>query len=451
MMSARTPVRHPVAWVPTAYLAEGIPFAMVIWVAGTMFKDLGHSDTEITLGTASVGIAWSLKPFWAAFLDMYRTKKFWVLLMELAMAVILAVVALSLRLPSYFHLIILALWVLAFASATQDICVDGVYITTLDKRQQAAWIGVQGMCWNVGRIFATAAVVWLAGAMKDAGYDAKTAWMYALGLSSATMATLGVYHYFILPTGSIANRPKDRAQVVATFAEAVKAFFRKKAIWGMLVFVFLYRAGEGFLLVEAPLFMQAPLDKGGLGMTLGQKALVDGTVSTVVSIIAGLLGGAFVSRFGLKRTIVFLAMCLNVPHLCYVFLSQAVSPDQRLSFLTIQVLVSIEKFGYSFGFVGCMLYMMQQLAPGKFKMTHYAFATSLMNLVLVPTQMVSGALADWLGYRTFFLFVLAASIPSVLAAWLAPFPHPPDADGDEGDADEPGQLRKDSAVHVAPA
>src|ERR1700736_1492602 len=147
-MSRRSP--PPAVWVPTAYLAEGIPFAMVIWVAGTMFKDLGHSDTEITLGTASVGIAWSLKPFWAAFLDMYRTKKFWVLLMEFAMAAILAVVALSLRLPGYFNLIILALWVLAFASATQDICVDGVYITTLDKKQQAAWIGVQGMCWNVG-------------------------------------------------------------------------------------------------------------------------------------------------------------------------------------------------------------------------------------------------------------------------------------------------------------
>ena len=313
MMSARTRVRHPVAWVPTSYLAEGIPFAMVIWVAGTMFKDLGHSDTEITLGTASVGIVWSLKPFWAAFLDMYRTKKFWVLLTEFVMAAILVGAALALRLPNYFNVIILALWLLAFASATQDICVDGVYITTLDKRQQAAWIGVQGMCWNVGRIFATAAVVWLAGNLKDAGYDAKSAWVYALGLSSLTMGALGIYHYFILPTGSIASRPKSRAEIVATFADAVKAFFQKKAIWGMLLFVFFYRAGEGFLLVEAPLFMQAPLEKGGLGMTLGQKALVDGTVSTVVSIVAGLLGGAFVSKFGLKRTIVFLAICLNVP------------------------------------------------------------------------------------------------------------------------------------------
>src|SRR5690606_35811563 len=116
-------IAHPGAWVPTAYFAEGIPFAMVIWVAGTMFKDLGHSDSEITLATASIGLAWSLKPFWAAFLDMFRTKKFFVLSMEFAMAGILAAIALALPLPNYFQITLAGLWVLAFASATQDICV----------------------------------------------------------------------------------------------------------------------------------------------------------------------------------------------------------------------------------------------------------------------------------------------------------------------------------------
>src|SRR6478672_9176151 len=155
----------PAAWVPTAYFAEGLPFAVVIWVAGTMLKDLGHSDTSITLATASVGLAWSLKPFWAAFLDMYRTKRFWVLTMELTMAALLAALGFALRLPSYFNVVIASLWLLAFASATQDICIDGIYITALDKRRQAAWVGIQGMCWNVGRIFATAAVVWFASRM----------------------------------------------------------------------------------------------------------------------------------------------------------------------------------------------------------------------------------------------------------------------------------------------
>jgi len=232
-----------------------------------------------------------------------------------------------------------------------------------------------------------------------------------------------------LPAGSVSSRPLSRKEVVGEFADSLGAFFRKPSIWGMLGFVFLYRAGEGFLLVEAPLFLQAKLNDGGVGLSLTDKSLIDGTLSTVVSIVGGLLGGAFASKFGLKRTLLFLALCLNVPHVCYVYLSQAVTPAAPLSFGTVAALVSLEKFGYSFGFVGNMLYMMQEVAPGRYQMTHYAFCTALMNLVLVPTQMASGPLADWLGYKNFFLFVLLASIPSVVAAWLAPFPAA--AGGDE--------------------
>src|SRR5690606_23687262 len=277
--SASTRVRHPLAWVPSSYFAEGIPFALVIWVAGTMFKDLGHSDGEITLATASVGIAWSLKPFWAAFLDMYRTKKFFVLAMEFLMSALLIGIALALPLPNYFQIVISVLWVLAFASATQDICVDGVYITSLDEKQQAAYIGVQGVFWNVGRIFATAAIVWLAGMLReDHGYSATTAWAWALGLSAATLAALGVYHYFFLPTGSVTVRPKGFREITRTFLDTWADFFRKEHIWGMLIFVFLYRCSEGLLLIEGPLFLQAPVEDGGIGLTLKQKGLIDGTI-----------------------------------------------------------------------------------------------------------------------------------------------------------------------------
>jgi PAT family beta-lactamase induction signal transducer AmpG len=461
-----------------------------------MFKNLGHNDGSITVATAGIGLAWSLKPFWAAFLDMYRTKKFFVLGMEIAMAILLSAVALSLPLPNYFQVIIAILWILAFASATQDICVDGVYITALNKPQQAAWIGVQSMFWMVGRIFATAAIVGVAGLLIDRGVGSKMAWAYALGACAVAMALLAIYHYFMLPTGSmpvaatiaagpialtnkVPSSPALRVgmglaigaligamvtysststigiivgigvslSVIVGWREHVPPFlefFKKKAIWGMLLFVFLYRSGEGLLLVEAPLFIQSSVASGGLGLTLSQKALVDGTVSTVVTLIAGLLGGAFASKFGLRRVLLFMALCMNIPHLCYIFLSQAVSPTAALPLWVVYVLVSIEKFGYGFGFVGNMLYMMQQIAPGKFKMTHYAYATALMNLVLWPTQMASGKLADWMGYRHYFIFVLVASIPSIFAAWKAPFPNPPDVEAEGEGAGEP-------AVRVAPA
>ena len=466
-MSAERRIRHPVLWVPTAYLAEGIPFAMVTWAAATMFKDLGHSDGEITVPISMVGIAWSLKPLWAAFLDRYRTKKFFVLAMELLMAVMFGLMALSLGLPSYFAVILVLLWPIAFSSATQDICIDGVYITSLDKKGQATWIGLQGVFWTVGRIFATSAVVWMAGTLRERGYVPRVAWTYAISLSAVVMAALALYHYFILPTGSITRASGSEVQDVPTSSTtrlsvalgagtalgaviaynsgltiglvigvgtatallvgwrehvpAFLAFIRKKSLWGMMLFIFLYRTGEGFLLIEAPLFMQAPVASGGLGLTLSQKALIDGTISTSVSLVAGLLGGAFASRYGLKRALLPLAFFMNVPHVCYVYLSHAAA-QHAVSLTTIQILVSIEKFGYSFGFVGNMLYMMQQIAPGKYKMTHYAYATALMNLVLVPTQAASGKLADWMGYQSFFIFVLVASIPSIIAAWRAPFP-----------------------------
>lgn len=414
---------NPMRWVFTAYFAEGIPFAMVIWVVGTMFKDLGHSDTEITMATASVGIAWSLKPLWAAFLDMFRTKRFFVLAMEAAMSALLLGIAFALPLANYFQVIVGLLWVLAFASATQDICVDGIYITALDDRHQARYIGVQGMAWNTGRIFATALVVGIAGYLQvKGGRTPRDAWTWALVMSAVTMAALTTYHWLVLPTGSVARRPASAREVMTTFTEAVSAFFRKEAIVGMLTFVFLFRSAEGLLLVEAPLFLQASAAEGGIGLSLLDKGIIDGGISTGVTIVGGLLGGAFVSRYGLPRTLLLLALCVNLPNLTYVYLSQVAGPDASVSFTTVAVMAAIEKLGYSFGFVGNMLYMMQQIAPGKHTMTHYAFATALMNLVLVPTQMASGPLAEWLGYRSFFIFVMFATIPSLLAAWLAPFP-----------------------------
>ena len=248
------------------------------------------------------------------------------------------------------------------------------------------------------------------------------AWSYSLMLGAATLFALGIYHRFVLPEGTPATRPESVKAAAQGFVTAAVDFLRKPQIWGMLIFVFLFRSGEGFLLVEAPLFLQSPVEEGGLGLSLKDKGMIDGTISTMLSMLGGLVGGLFIARYGLRRTLFFMALCTNVPNLCYVVMSQLVTESGAPSFLFVAVLVSIEKFGYSFGFTANMLYMMQQMAPGRFPMTHYAFCTALMNLVLVPTQMVSGLLAEWMGYRGFFMFVIVASVPSIIAAWFAPFP-----------------------------
>jgi len=414
---------HPAFWVVSNYIAMGIPFSMVIWVSATMFKDLGHSDGEITVPLAMISIMWSLKPFWAGFLDMFKTKKFFVLSTEFVIGILLALMGLVLQLPGYFSIIIGLLWIVAFLSATQDICSDGIYISALDKSK---YIGVQGMAWNLGRVIATAVIVGFAGYLQEEmKMSPQAAWTYALILSGAIMGLFGLWHTAMLPKGSLPAEREGQTTtktVIRDFVDSAADFCNKRALWGMLAFVFFYRSSEGLLLLEAPLYMQGCLEDGALQLSLQDKGKVDGLVSTFVSIIGGLLGGLFISKFTLKRSLFLLALCINIPNACYVYLSQVVTPENPLTFGHIAFVVSLEKFWYSFGFVGNMLYMMQQIAPGKFKMTHYAFATAFMNLVLVPTQMASGPLADLLGFKEFFYLVMAACLPSLVAAWFAPFP-----------------------------
>lgn len=423
MSQSKVPARNPWSWVPSGYFAEGIPYVMITWVAATMFKDLGHSDTEITFWVGNITLMWSLKPLWAVFLDMFKTKKWIVLAMEIGMVGLLVLVGFCLPMSSYFLISIGVLWMMAFASATQDICMDGIYITSLNKKEQAKYVGIQGVFWNVGRIFSMAFIVYIASYF---GQGETSSWTIAWCVAAAVMSALAGYHIFFLPKGSVPDRPESIKEARVTFIDAWIDFFRKPQIWGMLAFVFLFRSGEGLLLGVGHLFLQADSEVGGIGLSLAQKSIIDGTVSTVVSLAGGILGGMFISKYGLKKTLFTMAICLNLPNLTYVYLAFAAQGGGPVALWTVGSLVTIEKFFYSFGFIANMLYMMQQISPGKYHMTHYAFCTAIMNLVLWPTTAVSGFLADYLGYLTFFTVVMFATIPSFLAAWYAPFPRSED-------------------------
>jgi PAT family beta-lactamase induction signal transducer AmpG len=222
--------------------------------------------------------------------------------------------------------------------------------------------------------------------------------------------------------------------VLEDFVGSAKTFFHKRAFWGMIAFVFLYRLGEGLIMVEGRLFIQSTTASGGLGLTAGQVANIDAVYGTVAAITGGILGGLFLGKIGLKKALPFLGLCLNIPHFTFVYLSHYGAANHGLAYSVIVTMVTIEKFGYGFGFIGNMVYMMQQFAPGRCTMTHYAFATALMNFVLAPTTMISGPLAEWLGFSTFFVVVMFASVPSVWAAYKAPFPL--DGDDHKGSSDD---------------
>jgi MFS transporter, PAT family, beta-lactamase induction signal transducer AmpG len=411
---------HPALWVPSLYLAMGTPMIAVTVVSAIMYKNLGFSNTQIAFFTGSMYLPWVIKPLWAPIVEMFRTKKFFVLTMELAMMVSLGSLALALPLGNYLPWTIAFFWITGFASATQDIAADGVYISSMDHKEQALFVGVQGIFWNLGRVIASGLLVTFTGLLhSNLRLDWVHAWMVVMGLLAAVMGLAFIWHLRVLPTGGrAADAPASVGAALHTFGDAFATFFQKKSIWMMIAMAYFYRFGEGFIDKIGPLFLLDSRAVGGLGLDNVQLGNINGTFGTVAFIGGALVGGLFSAKLGLRRSFFFLVVALNVPHVTFLYLSQF-RPE---SLVAISIAVTIEKFGYGFGSVGHMLYMMQQMAPGRYKTAHYAFATGVMGLCMMSTGMVSGALQEWLGYQHFFIFAIIASLVPMILAWNARFP-----------------------------
>ncbi|MCY4753702.1 MFS transporter [Pelomonas aquatica] len=414
--------RHPLTWVPSLYLAMGLPNVMVGVVAAIIYKNLGVSNEDIALYTSQMYLPWVLKPLWAPLLETYRSKRFWVIGMEFAMAAALGLVALCLPLADFFRLSLAFFWIVGFASATQDTCADGVFMTTVSKTDQARYSGLQGMCWNLGAVIASGLLVSLTGWLHNhMGLSWVQCWVIVVALAAAAMALFGLYHLRVLPPGWPSHlHGQGLAGGLKATAEAWVTFFQKPQIWMMLAVIFFYRFGEGFIEKFGPLFLLDGAAAGGLGLDNEALGHINGTVGTLSFIAGAFLGGFFVARRTLPRSFFTLALVLNIPHLTYFYLAQTLPADTA----TIAVVVALEKFGFGMGSVGHMLYMMQQIAPGPFRMAHYAMATGVMALTKWGTGSVSGLLWNAVGhhYSSFFGWVLVFSVPPVLLAWLAPFP-----------------------------
>ena len=430
--SAAAIFRHPLFWVPSLYLAMGIPNATVSRVSTVMYKNLGVPVETIVFYTGMMYLPWVLKPLWAPFMEPFKTKRFWVISMEFLMAVCAGIAALALGLPNFFALTIAVFWVIGFSSGTQDIAADAVYMTSLPPKEQARYAGVQGMFWNAGAIFASGILVIITDDLHEKfGLSWTQVWMVVLGIIGVSLVALGFWHLRVLPPG------EPSAMQGGTFGDAFRSlketwvsFFTKKSIWMMLAVVFMYRFGEGFIEQLGPLFLIDDRASGGLGLSNTAWGTINSTLGTVGFVLGALLGGLLAAKMTLRRSFLILALALNVPHVTYYLLSTWM-PD---NLYIVGTLVIIEKFGFGLGSVGHMLYMMQQVAPGPFKMSHYAFATGVMALTKWTTGTTSAWVFNKLGhdYNTFFLFVLAASIPPIIFAWLAPFPVETDDDAKPG-------------------
>ncbi|MBM6960304.1 MFS transporter [Bacteroides caecigallinarum] len=447
MDNSNTKRRSPITWVPSAYFAMGLPFVVLNMVTVLMFKGLEVDDKLITFWTSLILLPWTLKPLWSPFLELFKTKKFFVVATQLTTGIAFGLVALSLNLSSFFAISIALLAVIAFSGATHDIACDGVYMSELSNSEQAKYIGWQGAFYNIAKIVATGGLVYLAGYFIESYSEAgsvleanKKSWMTIMLILSAVMILLALYHIFALPSTKVVKNEGKRSgkEILSELYNVLSDFFRKTHIIYYICFIILYRFAEGFVMKIVPLFLKAAREAGGLGLSEKEIGLYYGTYGAAAFVLGSLLAGYYISAKGLKNTLFTLCCIFNLPFVVYAFLAFF----QPESGLIICSGIVFEYFGYGFGFVGLTLFMMQQVAPGKHQMAHYAFASGIMNLGVMIPGMMSGwvceTLGEWFnrpgGYEPFFIFVLIATIPAFLITYFIPFKYNQDGTLIEGES-----------------
>lgn len=445
MNNGSTNRKSPIVWVPSAYFAMGLPFVVLNMVTVLMFKGLEVDDKLITFWTSLILLPWTLKPLWSPFLELFKTKKFFVVATQMVTGIAFGLVALSLNLNSFFTISIALLAIVAFSGATHDIACDGVYMSEMTNSEQAKYIGWQGAFYNIAKIVATGGLVYLAGYFIETYSSAgtlleanKKSWMMIMLILSAVMILLALYHIFVLPSSKSAKTEGQRSgkETLSELYNVLSDFFRKSHIVYYICFIILYRFAEGFVMKIVPLFLKAGRDAGGLGLSEKEIGLYYGTYGAAAFVLGSLLAGYYISAKGLKNTLFTLCCIFNLPFVVYAFLA-FFQPENGLIICSGIV---FEYFGYGFGFVGLTLFMMQQVAPGKHQMAHYAFASGIMNLGVMIPGMMSGwvceTLGEWFnrpgGYEPFFIFVLIATIPAFLITYFIPFKYNQDGTLIEG-------------------
>ena len=408
--------RNPWVWVPSLYFAQGIPYVVAMSVSVIMYKRLGLSNTDIALYTSWLYLPWVIKPLWSPFVDMFSTKRFWVVSLQFVIGIALAMVAFALPTPSFFTYTIAIFWLMAFGSATHDIAADGYYMLALEQHQQAAFVGVRSTFYRIAMITGTGILVVLAGQIEtSSGGNIPLAWSVTFSVLAGLFLLFFAYHRLMLPYPTT-DRPtlSDATEGVwKEFTRTFAQFFKRKNIVATLAFLLFYRFAEAQLVKLVSPFLLDARDKGGLGLTTSEVGIVYGTVGVIALTLGGLLGGWVVSKKGLKFWLWIMVFSIHLPDAMFVYLSQ-VQPDDLI---LINIAVAIEQFGYGFGFTAYMLYMII-VAEGEHKTAHYAICTGFMALGMMVPGMFSGMIQEAIGYKSFFIWVILATIPGFLVVML---------------------------------
>lgn len=411
--SVEQKMKSPWRWIPTLYFGQGLPYVVVMTLSVIMYKNLGISNTDIAFYTGWLYLPWVIKPIWSPLVDMVRTKRFWIVTLQLVIGAALASVAFTLPMSGFFQISLAVFWLMAFSSATHDIAADGYYMLALKQHEQAAFVGVRSTFYRIAILAGQGGLVLLAGKLTEHTGNVVLAWQIVMLVLAGMFFCLFVYHRLVLPTppGDYATARGKHVgeEFFATFA----AFFKHKDIFLVLAFLLTFRLGEAQALKLVTPFMMDPANKGGLGISTSNVGLAYGTVGVVALTLGGLLGGYVISRGGLKKWLWPMLLAVHVPNLVFVLLAYTLPG----SIVIISAAIAVEQFGYGFGFASYLLFMIM-VANGdghnEHKTAHYAICTGFMALGMMLPGMASGWIQTALGYPHFFIWVCICTIPSIV-------------------------------------
>ena len=414
-MQASKDNRSAWLWVPTLYFVEGIPYFIVNTISLVMFKDMGMDNGTLALLTSLISLPWVVKPLWSPFVDIFRSKRWWIVTMQVCMLAAIGLIGASVRL-STFTLTLILFILAAFASATHDIAADGFYMLALDKKRQSAFVGIRSTFYRIAMVFGQGVLVVLAGVLERRLDNIPAAWSVTMVASAAMLALFALWHAFALPRPAedhSAGEVRSASDVARGFGEAFASFFRKKGVWLAIAFLLLYRLPEAFSVKMLFPFFKDPVADGGLGFSTDMYGVVYGTFGVIALLAGGILGGLAAARHGLRKCLWPMALSLALPCSVYLFMSLA----QPQSLWTVGACVVLDQFGYGFGFSAYMLYMMH-FSEGPLKTSHYAICTAFMALSMMLPGLVAGYIQQALGYVGFFILVMLCCLATFFVTFF---------------------------------
>jgi PAT family beta-lactamase induction signal transducer AmpG len=371
-----------------------------------------------------------IKPFWSPFVDIFKTKRWWTVVMQILMTIAFAFTIFFIPTPtaemlatqstpiSMFYVTLILFVITAFASATHDIAADGFYMLALKQNEQAAFVGIRSTFYRLSSIFGQGVLVALAGLIETNTGNIPMSWRITMIVTAVIFAICSLYHTFMLPrpTTDISSLKDEKPTVGAIFMEFGRTFatyFKKSGVWLAIVFMLLYRLPEAFLIKMCMPFLVASKETGGLGLSTAEVGVVYGTIGVLFLTIGGILGGLFASKLGLKKSLWTMAGCMTLPCLTFVYLAIC----QPESLVLTSIAIAIEQFGYGFGFTAYMLYMMY-FSEGELKTSHYSICTAFMAMSMLIPGMFAGYIQEALGYVDFFWMVMICCIATLAVTFF---------------------------------